>query len=182
MLHVVRRSPEARSPPPLAIRSRASDKSSRHGQLVPTKYLRSPEAALPPRSSPEVFMASGSHPGARLAPHSQPAASHGRAPGPGVRHDEDPAFPVLRFLLRNVSPFSLIWVAGLLELVGGALVAVGLFTRCAAFVLGRDGSSPISSGTRRAGFYPALNEGVAGRPLLLRLPLSLSRRRRPLEP
>lgn len=30
--------------------------------------------------------------------------------------------------------FSQLWFGGIIELVGGALVAVGLFTRCAAFV------------------------------------------------
>jgi putative oxidoreductase len=33
------------------------------------------------------------------------------------------------------APFSLIWFAGVIELIGGVLVLIGLFTRCAAFVL-----------------------------------------------
>ena len=35
----------------------------------------------------------------------------------------------------NLQPFSLIWVAGVIELVGGLLLLVGLFTRPAAFIL-----------------------------------------------
>jgi len=61
----------------------------------------------------------------------------------------------------NVAPFSLIWVAGLLELIGGALVAVGLFTRCAAFVLSGEMAFAYFIGHAPHGFYPALNEGVA---------------------
>ncbi|HZF34887.1 MAG TPA: DoxX family protein [Candidatus Angelobacter sp.] len=60
----------------------------------------------------------------------------------------------------NVAPFSLIWFAGLLELVGGALVAVGLFTRCAAFVLSGEMAFAYFIGHAPHGFYPALNEGI----------------------
>lgn len=35
----------------------------------------------------------------------------------------------------TISPFTQIWFAGWLELVGGALIAIGLFTRPVAFVL-----------------------------------------------
>ena len=61
----------------------------------------------------------------------------------------------------NVPMFSLIWTAGALELVGGALVAVGLFTRCAAFVLSGEMAFAYFIGHAPHGFYPALNEGVA---------------------
>jgi putative oxidoreductase len=61
----------------------------------------------------------------------------------------------------NVQPFTLIWVAGLLELVGGALVTVGLFTRCAAFVLSGEMAFAYFIGHAPNGFYPAINEGVA---------------------
>jgi putative oxidoreductase len=69
-------------------------------------------------------------------------------------------FPYAEYF-ANVAPFSLIWVAGLLELVGGALVAVGLFTRCAAFVLAGEMAFAYFIGHAPHGFYPALNEGVA---------------------
>jgi putative oxidoreductase len=60
----------------------------------------------------------------------------------------------------GVAPFSLIWFAGLLELIGGALVAVGLFTRCAAFVLSGEMAFAYFIGHAPHGFYPALNEGL----------------------
>ena len=55
---------------------------------------------------------------------------------------------------------SMIGIAGLLELVGGALVAVGLFTRCAAFVLSGEMAFAYFIGHAPRGFYPALNEGT----------------------
>jgi putative oxidoreductase len=42
---------------------------------------------------------------------------------------------------------SLVGIAGVLELVGGALLLLGLFTRPVAFVLSGEMASPISSGT-----------------------------------
>ena len=69
-------------------------------------------------------------------------------------------FPYAEYF-ANVQPFTLIWVAGLLELIGGALVAVGLFTRCAAFVLAGEMAFAYFIGHAPNGFYPALNEGVA---------------------
>jgi putative oxidoreductase len=69
-------------------------------------------------------------------------------------------FPYAEYF-ANVQPFTLIWVAGLLELVGGALVTVGLFTRCAAFVLSGEMAFAYFIGHAPNGFYPALNEGVA---------------------
>jgi len=55
---------------------------------------------------------------------------------------------------------SMIGIAGLLELVGGALVAVGLFPRCAAFVLSGEMAFAYFIGHAPRGFYPALNEGT----------------------
>jgi putative oxidoreductase len=69
-------------------------------------------------------------------------------------------FPYAEYF-ANVQPFTLIWVAGLLELVGGALVTVGLFTRCAAFVLSGEMAFAYFIGHAPNGFYPAINEGVA---------------------
>jgi putative oxidoreductase len=69
-------------------------------------------------------------------------------------------FPYAEYF-ANVQPLSLIWVAGLLELIGGALVTVGLFTRCAAFVLSGEMAFAYFIGHAPHGFYPALNEGVA---------------------
>ena len=68
-------------------------------------------------------------------------------------------FPPSDFF-SGIPPYSLIWFAGLLELVGGALVVVGLFTRCAAFVLSGEMAFAYFIAHAPHGFYPALNEGL----------------------
>jgi len=54
---------------------------------------------------------------------------------------------------------SLSWIAGVLELIGGALLALGLFTRPVAFVLSGQMAFAywIAHGPR--GFFPLLNGG-----------------------
>lgn len=44
-------------------------------------------------------------------------------------------FPATEMFAQPPEPMTLIWFAGVLELVGGALLAIGLFTRPVAFVL-----------------------------------------------
>jgi putative oxidoreductase len=63
--------------------------------------------------------------------------------------------------LSSFPPLSLIWFAGLIELVGGALVTVGLFTRCAAFVLSGEMAFAYFMGHFSKSFHPAINQGVA---------------------
>src|SRR5215467_8991801 len=46
----------------------------------------------------------------------------------------DPAAP-FTIQLGATCTISLIWIAGLLELVGGAMITLGLFTRFVAFIL-----------------------------------------------
>lgn len=55
--------------------------------------------------------------------------------------------------------FSLIGLAGLLEVVGGLLVAVGLFTRPAAFILSGEMAVGYFMAHAPHGFWPALNHG-----------------------
>ena len=55
--------------------------------------------------------------------------------------------------------FSLIGVAGLLELVGGALVMLGLFTRPAAFVLSGEMAFAYFIAHAPHAFLPLLNKG-----------------------
>jgi len=57
--------------------------------------------------------------------------------------------------------FSLYWFAGAIELVGGALVALGLFTRVSAFIM--SGEMAFAYFLRHApgGFFPILNRGDA---------------------
>ncbi len=57
--------------------------------------------------------------------------------------------------------FSIYWVAGVLELVGGALVAVGLFTRPVAFILCGEMAFAYFMGHFPRNFFPVLNGGDA---------------------
>jgi putative oxidoreductase len=59
----------------------------------------------------------------------------------------------------NLQIFSLIWFAGMLELIFGSLVAVGLFTRCAAFVLSGEMAFAYFMGHFPRHFIPILNNG-----------------------
>ena len=56
---------------------------------------------------------------------------------------------------------SLSWVAGALELVGGALLAVGLFTRPVAFVLSGEMAFAYWMAHAPRSFFPVLNGGDA---------------------
>ena len=55
---------------------------------------------------------------------------------------------------------SIAGVAGLLELVGGALLFVGLFSRSAAFVLSGLMACAYFMGHASGGFWPVLNGGA----------------------
>lgn len=55
--------------------------------------------------------------------------------------------------------FTLGWFAGALELVGGALLAAGLFTRATAFILSGEMAFAYFLGHAPRGFFPILNHG-----------------------
>lgn len=57
--------------------------------------------------------------------------------------------------------FSLPWTAGVLEIVGGALVLVGFLTRPAAFILSGLMAVAYWMAHGSKGFYPILNGGEA---------------------
>jgi putative oxidoreductase len=57
--------------------------------------------------------------------------------------------------------FTLSWVAGMLELVGGVLLALGLFTRPVAFVLSGEMAFAYFIGHAPRNFFPVLNGGDA---------------------
>jgi putative oxidoreductase len=57
--------------------------------------------------------------------------------------------------------FSLYWFAGALEIVGGALLLVGLFSRIAAFVLSGEMAFAYFMGHAPQGMYPITNRGEA---------------------
>ena len=67
-------------------------------------------------------------------------------------------FPVHEYL-NNVARFSLPWFAGALELTGGLLLLIGLFTRPVAFVLSGLMAFAYFIGHAPKGFYPLLNGG-----------------------
>ena len=55
--------------------------------------------------------------------------------------------------------FSMLWFAAIIEIAGGALLAVGLFTRTVAFIISARWRSPISSSTRRRAFILTSTKG-----------------------
>jgi putative oxidoreductase len=59
------------------------------------------------------------------------------------------------------APLTLFWFAGLIELVGGALLALGLFTRSVAFICSGEMAVAYFMGHAPHGFFPAVNMGDA---------------------
>jgi len=55
--------------------------------------------------------------------------------------------------------FSLFWYAGVIELVGGLLLLVGLFTRPVAFILSGEMAVAYFMVHAPRGFFPILNQG-----------------------
>lgn len=68
-----------------------------------------------------------------------------------------PAVP----MFAHLHLFSLLGVQGIIELVGGALVCVGLFTRPAAFILSGDMAVAYFWAHFPKSFFPAVNGGAA---------------------
>ena len=56
---------------------------------------------------------------------------------------------------------SMYWFAGAIELVGGILLLLGLFTRCAAFVMSGEMAFAYFISHAPSGFFPILNRGDA---------------------
>ena len=54
---------------------------------------------------------------------------------------------------------TLMWLQGMIELVGGALLAIGLFTRPVAFILSGDMAVGYFMAHAPKGFFPLLNGG-----------------------
>jgi putative oxidoreductase len=56
---------------------------------------------------------------------------------------------------------TLMWIQGLIELLGGALLALGLFTRLVAFILSGNMAVAYFMGHASKGFFPLANGGDA---------------------
>ena len=56
-------------------------------------------------------------------------------------------------------PAFIIWIAGPIELVGGALIMIGLFTRWAAFLASGLMAARLLDGARPEALLPILNRG-----------------------
>ena len=55
---------------------------------------------------------------------------------------------------------SLVWFAGVIEVVGGTLFLLGLFTRPVAFILSGEMAFAYFIGHAGNGFWPVLNQGA----------------------
>ena len=64
-------------------------------------------------------------------------------------------------MFENIHAFQLVWFAGIIELVGGALFAVGRWTCCVAFVLSGEMAFAYFIGHQPRGFFPIQNGGTA---------------------
>src|SRR5262245_38311998 len=61
--------------------------------------------------------------------------------------------------LTGVAPMSLSGINGMIELVGGGLIVLGLFTRPVAFILAGDMAVAYFIAHASRGFFPLLNAG-----------------------
>lgn len=68
----------------------------------------------------------------------------------------DPGMPA-----RQIPVGSMPWIAGVLELVGGVLIALGLFTRPVAFVLAGEMAVAYFMAHAPQSFWPIVNKGEA---------------------
>jgi putative oxidoreductase len=57
------------------------------------------------------------------------------------------------------APFSLFWFAGAIELIGGALLALGVFTRPAALIMSGEMAFAYFMGHAPSSLFPILNRG-----------------------
>jgi putative oxidoreductase len=71
------------------------------------------------------------------------------------------AFPAAIMPGGGTAPMgSLVWFAGMIEVVGGTLFLLGLFTRPVAFILSGEMAFAYFIGHFPHGFWPVLNQGA----------------------
>jgi putative oxidoreductase len=68
-------------------------------------------------------------------------------------------FPVVANF-ANLSPFSLIGAAGFIELIGGALLIIGLFTQPVAFIVSGEMAFAYFIAHAPKSFFPLVNGGT----------------------
>jgi putative oxidoreductase len=68
-------------------------------------------------------------------------------------------FPVVASF-ANLNPLSLIGAAGFIELIGGALLILGLLTRPAAFIISGEMAFAYFMAHEPKSFYPLINGGT----------------------
>ena len=70
-------------------------------------------------------------------------------------------FPATEMFAQPPEQFTLIWFAGVIELVAGTLIAIGLFTRPAAFLASGTMAAAYWIAHAPASIYPVQNGGDA---------------------
>ena len=70
-------------------------------------------------------------------------------------------FPATEYFANGVEVFSLMGLAGALEIIGGLLIIVGLFTRITAFVLAGFMAVAYFMAHASQNFFPMINQGDA---------------------
>ncbi len=60
----------------------------------------------------------------------------------------------------NLQPYSLPWTAGVIELIGGTLLLLGLFSRPVAFILAGEMAFAYFISHAPRNFFPILNNGL----------------------
>ena len=68
-------------------------------------------------------------------------------------------FPLTEYFANGVEVFSLMGLAGAIEISGGILIILGLFTRITAFVLAGEMAAAYFMAHATQGFFPLLNQG-----------------------
>ncbi|OLD90065.1 MAG: DoxX family protein [Gemmatimonadetes bacterium 13_1_20CM_4_66_11] len=71
------------------------------------------------------------------------------------------AFPAAIMPGGGIAPVgSLVWFAGIIEVIGGTFLLLGLFTRPVAFILSGEMAFAYFIGHFPNGFWPVLNQGA----------------------
>lgn len=70
-------------------------------------------------------------------------------------------FPLTEYFANGVEVFSFMGLAGALEIIGGILIILGLFTRLTAFVLAGFLAAAYFMAHAPQSFFPMLNQGDA---------------------